>query len=102
VKATRLQPFFSRRALNAGVSQTGGGQWDQYSPDGKWWWDGQQWVPVAGGRAVGRAVERAFEPRRVVRGMIIGRLIGCGIAILLLGAIVAAVLIAVLGASLHR
>ena len=102
MKATRLQPFFSRRALNAGVSQTGGGQWDQYSPDGKWWWDGQQWVPVAGGRAVGRAVERAFEPRRVVRGMIIGRLIGCGIAILLLGAIVAAVLIAVLGASLHR
>ena len=19
----------------------------QYSPDGKWWWDGQRWVPTA-------------------------------------------------------
>lgn len=85
-----------------GVSQTDGGQWNQYSPDGKWWWDGQQWVPVTGGRAVGRAMERAFEPQRVVRRMIIGRLIGCGIAILILGGFAAAVLISVLGVSLHH
>ena len=23
-------------------------QWSQYSPDGQWWWDGRQWLPVAG------------------------------------------------------
>jgi hypothetical protein len=84
------------------VSQTDGGQSSQYSPDGKWWWDGQQWVPVTGGRAVGRAMERAFEPQRLVRRMIIGRLIGCGIAILILGGFAAAIAISVLGASLHR
>ena len=85
------------------VSQTdGGGQWSQYSPDGKWWWDGQRWVPVTGGRAVGKAVERAFEPRRVVRRIIIGRLIGCAIAILLLGAVATVVLVSALSVSLRH
>jgi hypothetical protein len=84
------------------VSQTdGGGQWSQYSPDGKWWWDGQQWVPVTGGRAVGRVMERAFEPRRMVRRIIIGRLIGCAIAVLILGAVAAVVLLSVLSVSLR-
>ena len=84
------------------MSQTGGGQPNQYSPDGKWWWDGRQWVPVTSDSALGRAVERAFEPRRVVRRMVIGRLIGCGIAILILGAFAAAVLVSALGVSLHH
>src|SRR5437879_342035 len=31
----------------------------QYSPDGRWWWDGQEWWPASSGRA-----SRAIRPRR--------------------------------------
>jgi hypothetical protein len=26
-----------------------------YSPDGQWWWDGRQWVPVSASRGRSRA-----------------------------------------------
>jgi hypothetical protein len=62
----------------------------QYSPDGRWWWDGQRWVPVTGARATGAKLEQAFSLPRFLRAIVVGRVIGCviGFAILVFGAAV--------------
>jgi hypothetical protein len=53
----------------------------QYSPDGRWWWDGQRWVPAAAGGIV------PTRPNRYPWGVY--SLIGCGaVALLLIVAIV--------------
>jgi hypothetical protein len=33
----------------------------QLSPDGHWWWDGQQWLPAAAVNQAGRPVEQPFD-----------------------------------------
>ncbi len=41
-----------------------GGSTPRYSPDGKWWWDGQQWVPAAQAPEPSRPPAPPGRPRR--------------------------------------
>src|SRR5258708_28916314 len=55
----------------------------QYSPDGKWWWDGTKWVPVEQGRQP--AVSPGPPRRRVSAGRKVLLAVVGGSVLLLMG-----------------
>jgi len=49
----------------------------QYSPDGRWWWNGQEWVPA----------KRGGSTAKVVLAVVVGVLVLIVVAVLVLGSL---------------
>jgi hypothetical protein len=54
----------------------------QYSPDGRWWWNGQEWVPVA-------AQKQGRSTVKIVLAVVAGLVALLVVAALVLGTLVA-------------
>ena len=51
----------------------------QYSPDGRWWWNGQEWVPVP--------AKRGRNTAKIVLAVVVGVLVLIVVAVLALGSL---------------
>lgn len=58
----RTAPYPARAMMNQ-PPQPG-----QYSPDGQWYWTGQQWAPVARGAPIPVPVPVMMQPQSFSRG----------------------------------
>ena len=56
----------------------------QYSPDGRWWWNGQEWVPAVPGKRGRSAV-------KIVLAVVAGLVALVVVAVLVLGSLLAPV-----------